>query len=78
MKQSINNMDWETLGEAAHSIIPTFSIMGIHKEFEEMAKKIKDHASKKEQSATINQLFGKIEVVCGQAIKELESELDTL
>jgi PAS domain S-box-containing protein len=78
MKESINNMDWDTLGEAAHSIIPTFSIMGIHKEYEEMAKKIKDHASRKEQSASINKLFVKLEDVCGQAIRELETELDAL
>jgi PAS domain S-box-containing protein len=78
MKESINNMDWESLGEAAHSLIPTFSIMGINKEYEEMAKKIKDHAQKKEQAVQINDLLGKIEDVCIRAIKELEEEINAL
>jgi len=78
MKESINNMDWESLSEAAHSIIPTFSIMGINKEYEEMAKKIKDYAHKKEQAAKINSLVEKIEDVCIRAIKELEEEINAL
>lgn len=78
MKQSIDNMDWETLGEAAHSIIPSFSIMGINKDYEEMAKKIKEHAFKKEKSASINSLFLKIEEACHRAIRELKDELSAL
>jgi len=78
MKESIDNMDWETLAEAAHSIIPTFSIMGIHKEYEDMAKQIKEYAAKKEQAAQINQLFVKVEDICNNAVKELETELDAL
>lgn len=78
MKDSINNMDWETLAEAAHSIIPTFSIMGINKEYEELAKKIKEHAARKEQAASINKLFERLESVCNGAVKELENELDAL
>jgi PAS domain S-box-containing protein len=78
MKQSINNMDWETLAEKAHSIIPSFSIMGISTEFEEMAKKIKEHAQKKEKAATINNLFLKMESACNRAIQELNEELNIL
>lgn len=78
MKQSINEMDWETLGEAAHSIIPTFSIMGIHKDYEEMARDIKEHALKKEKSVKINTLVEKIENVCTKAIRELSDQISTL
>ncbi|MGZ4090146.1 MAG: response regulator, partial [Bacteroidia bacterium] len=78
MKQSIDNMDWDSLMKAAHSIIPTFSIMGINEEYEEMAKKIKEHAAKKEESSLINTLLTRIEEVCSRAVKELEPELEAL
>lgn len=78
MKQSVDNMDWESLGQAAHSIIPTFSIMGINEEYAEMAKKIKEHAVKKEESPLIATLLVKIDEICAQAVKELEAELDLL
>ncbi|MBA3664173.1 MAG: PAS domain S-box protein [Bacteroidetes bacterium] len=78
MKQSIDNMDWDSLKKAAHSMIPTFSIVGINNEYEEMAKKIKEHAAKKEDSSLINTLLVKIEDACSQAVKELEAELETL
>jgi CheY-like chemotaxis protein len=78
MKQSIDNMDWDSLKKAAHSIIPTFSIIGINQEYEEMAKKIKEHAAKKEEAPLINTLLVKIDEICAQAVKELEAEIDIL
>lgn len=78
MKQSIDNMDWDSLKRAAHSIIPTFAIMGINQEYEEMAKKIKEHAAKREEAPLINTLLIKIDEICAQALTELESELDAL
>lgn len=78
MRQSIDNMDWESLGKAAHSVIPTFSIIGINEEYAEMAKKIKEHALKKEEAPLIATLLVKIDEICSQAIKELEAELDLL
>ncbi|MCW3075900.1 MAG: sensor hybrid histidine kinase, partial [Bacteroidetes bacterium] len=78
MKQSIDNMDWDSLKKAAHSIIPTFSIMGINEEYEEMAKKIKEHAAKKDEAPLINNLLVKIDEVCNQAMAELQKELDAL
>ena len=44
MKQSLLGKDWDSLYSAVHKIIPSFSIMGIHKDFEEMAKKIQEYA----------------------------------
>jgi PAS domain S-box-containing protein len=78
MKQSIDNMDWDKLAEAAHSIIPTFAVVGINQEYEEVAKKIKEHAHNKEESAQINTLLNKIETVFNAAAKELEAELEKL
>jgi hypothetical protein len=38
MKKSLHDKDWDTLSSAVHKLIPSFSIMGIHKDFEDMAK----------------------------------------
>lgn len=78
MKQSIDNMDWESLGQAAHSIIPTFSIVGINDEYAEMAKKIKEHAVKKDDAPLIATLLLKIEEICTLASRELQNELQNL
>jgi HPt (histidine-containing phosphotransfer) domain-containing protein len=78
MRQSIDNMDWEKLSEAAHAIIPSFAVIGMRKEYEEMAKRIKDHAAKKEKAASISNLLSRIETACEQAVRELEIELETL
>ena len=47
IKQSRNDMNWDSLASAAHSIIPSFAIMGINKEFENMAKLIEEYSIKK-------------------------------
>ncbi len=78
MKESINNMDWKALSESAHAIIPSFSIMGFDPQFEAMARKVKDHAAKKEESLLVNSLVSNIEDACIQAIKQLERELTRL
>ena len=41
MKQSLIDKDWNLLYASAHKIIPSFSIMGISIDFENMAKKYK-------------------------------------
>src|SRR5690606_37566370 len=44
MKESIQNKDWISLKSSVHKIIPSFSVIGLHKNFEEMAKKIQVYA----------------------------------
>ena len=44
MKQSLSDKDWDSLYTAVHKMIPSFSIMGINKDFEEMAKKIQEYS----------------------------------
>ena len=86
IKQAVNAKNWEDLKMAAHSIIPSFSTMGIDKEFENDAKKIQEYAinlydknlgnlTAKETIAILNKLYLKIEMVCKQAYKELQEEL---
>ena len=50
MKQSLLDKDWELLYSAVHKMIPSFSIMGISIDFENMAKKVQEYASTQQQS----------------------------
>ncbi|MDB5284374.1 MAG: hybrid sensor histidine kinase/response regulator, partial [Bacteroidota bacterium] len=78
MKQSLLNKDWSMLYSAAHKMIPSFSIMGISTDFENMAKKVQEYASTQQQSEGIGELVTQLENVCIQACKELEEELDQI
>lgn len=74
MKQSFQDKDWNSLYAAVHKIIPSFSIMGIGTDFENMAKKVQEYASTQKQSDGITDLVFQIGSVCTQACKELEEE----
>lgn len=75
MKKSFEDKDWHTLQETVHKMIPSFSIVGISKNFEEMAKKIQDYASKQFQEDSILEMVLQLENICVQACFELEEEL---
>jgi PAS domain S-box-containing protein len=75
MKQSLQIKDWSLLHASVHKMIPSFSIMGISADFEQMAKKIQEYASTQEQTDNILEMVLKLENLCVQACKELEEEL---
>jgi len=91
IKQSFEVKDWNLLHSAVHKIIPSFSIMGMSSDFEDMAKKIQEYAGdqyKESQAnfskqikanpsgnAEISGLVAQVEKVCGRACIELETEL---
>ncbi|MFV5692161.1 PAS domain S-box protein [Flavobacterium sp. LT1R49] len=78
IKQSLADQNWSLLGAAAHKMIPSFSIMGISPNFENMAKKIQEFASAQEKSEEIHNLVLQLEEVCLQACNELEEELNII
>ena len=78
IKTSIENKDWESLNSAVHKMIPSFSIMGMSPDFENMAKKIQEFASTQQELAEINTLVLQLENVCLEACGELEHELITI
>ena len=78
MKQSLQDKDWNSLHAAVHKIIPSFSIMGISTDFENMAKKIQEYASARQHTDEIHGLVLQLENVCAQACKELEEEFNTI
>jgi len=75
MKQSLQIKDWSLLHASVHKMIPSFSIMGISADFEQMAKKIQEYASTQEQTDNILEMVLKLENLCVQACQELEEEL---
>jgi len=78
MKQSLNDKDWNSLFATAHKMIPSFSIMGIHKDFEEMAKKIQEYSHTQQHLDEVEELILQLETICSQACKELKEEYDLI
>ena len=79
MKQGLRDKDWNALQGAVHKMIPSFSIMGISKDFEHIAKKVQEYANNIQEHTTgIPHLVLQLEDVCAQACKELEEEFDNI
>jgi signal transduction histidine kinase/DNA-binding response OmpR family regulator len=78
MKQSMKDKDWNGLHMAAHKMIPSFSIMGIHADFENMAKKIQEYAISQKQEEGMDEIVFQLESICLQACQELQDELKEL
>lgn len=78
MKQSFLDRNWDGLYSAVHKLIPSFSIMGISVDFENMAKKLQDYASSQQKSADVPELVKQLEHVCLQACNELEEEFNRI
>jgi CheY-like chemotaxis protein len=78
MKKGLKEEDWKTLYMAVHKMIPSFSIMGISTDFENMAKKVQEYASTQQQTESIPGLVLQLENICTQACKELEEEFNII
>ncbi|MBN2262698.1 MAG: response regulator, partial [Prolixibacteraceae bacterium] len=78
MKKSLLNKDWEALHQAVHKMIPSFSIVGMSSDFEDIAKKVQEYASTQKQTADISNLVLKLECACDQACVELNEALNSL
>jgi len=78
MKQSFLDKNWHALHLSAHKIIPSFAIMGMSKDFEEMARKIQEYASTLQHLDEIESLVLKIEEVCTCACKELKEQYNLI
>ena len=76
MKQSFHDKDWKTLHSVMHKMIPSFSIMGISSDFENMAKKIQEYAATQQQVDGIHDMILRLDTVCAQACRELEEEFN--
>jgi PAS domain S-box-containing protein len=75
MQQGIAQKDWVLLQTSVHKMIPSFSIMGIHASFEDMARQVQDYAVKQQTDEGMEQLVQQLGDVCTQACHELNEEL---
>ncbi len=78
MKKSLHDKDWDLLSSAVHKMIPSFSIVGLHKDYEDMAKKVQEYARTRQHLEQIQELVLKLENVCYQACEELKEEFNSL
>lgn len=78
MKKSFSDRDWNSLYANVHKMIPSFSIMGIHQDYENIAKKVQEFASTQQMNEEIEELVIKLEHICSQACKELEEEFNRI
>ena len=74
MKKSLLDKDWDTLHGAVHKMVPSFAIMGMNSDFENMAKKIQEYTQSQQQLEDIHDMVTQLENACMQACKELEAE----
>jgi PAS domain S-box-containing protein len=75
MNSSLEQKDWIRLQAAAHKMIPSFSIMGINKEYEDMARKVQKYTSTETELEKLPNLVSKLDFVCTKACEELKKEL---
>ncbi|OIR05688.1 autoinducer 2 sensor kinase/phosphatase LuxQ [mine drainage metagenome] len=78
MNVSLENKDWSALYAAVHKMIPSFSIMGINSNYENMAKKVKEYADTQQQTELIQDMVSQLADVCVQACKELTEEFNAI
>jgi len=78
MKVSMQNKDWQSLYSAVHKMIPSFSIVGISPDFENMAKKVQEFASTQKQVEEMPDLVLQLENICMQACEELKEEYNLI
>ena len=72
MKDSLVSKDWDSMGAAAHKMIPSFSIMGIHKDYEAIAKRVQEFASSTKNRGELPELISQLEKICAKACEELK------
>jgi hypothetical protein len=75
MKQGLIEKNWQLLYASVHKMIPSFSIVGINKDFENMAKKLQEFASSQKYVDEIHDLAAQLESICNQACIELNEEI---
>ena len=74
MKESYQHKDWNSLYAAVHKMIPSFSIVGMSPDIENLAKKIQEFATNQLQPEGISGIVLQLENICTQACIELQEE----
>lgn len=75
MKSSLENKDWKKIGDIAHSIKPSFTLMGMN-EKKEVLLKIENYGRSQQSITKIPELIHELDGIVNQAIMELKNELE--
>ena len=78
MRKSLQDKNWTGLHAAVHKMIPSFAIMGISTDFENMARKIQEYAGMQQNEGSIQDMVIQLGDVCEQACDELKIELNRI
>ena len=78
MLVSAKSKDWKALQSVAHKMIPSFSIVGIAKKYEDVARTLQESARTGEDQDGIKALVVTLEHVLTLACEELEIELSLI
>ncbi len=78
MSKGFKEKDLKVLHKAVHTMIPSFSIMGISRDHENTAKKIQEYAIGNQPIDGVEALVSELDKICTQACKELQEEFNTL
>jgi CheY-like chemotaxis protein len=78
MKKGLAENDWDTMHSAAHKMIPSFSIMGIRQEFENLAKMVQEYSGTHQHPDKLPELILQLESICLQACQELTEEYNLI
>ena len=78
LRASYQTRDWALLQSTTHKMIPSFSIMGIGEDFENMARKVQDYARAQQETDGISDLVLQLENICNQACNELTEEFNII
>jgi PAS domain S-box-containing protein len=74
IKTSLELNDWQQVQTIAHKMIPSFAIMGISPDHEDLAKRIQEYARSQQHIEIMPDLIHQITEVLEQACEELEEE----
>jgi PAS domain S-box-containing protein len=70
--------DWDGLHAAVHKMIPSFFIMGMSSDLENIARKVQESSISLHGLHSIPEMIDHLEAACNQACKELVEELTKL
>jgi len=78
MQQSMIDTDMKSLYAAVHKMIPSFLLVGINKDFENIARKIQENALAEKNGDGMAEMVTQLAGICSQACIELRGELLSL
>lgn len=78
MRNGLASCNWQKLKAAAHKIIPSFRVLGIHNDYADIARNIEELATGQQSLDTIGELVAELDQVCDQIYIELHQAVELL